>query len=67
MIVSVGTYGETVSVSRSGITFQANDVVTMKGFNNTGNNMTVSGFRIDDSPGYGVELRGSNSTIKITS
>ncbi|MEK7495606.1 MAG: right-handed parallel beta-helix repeat-containing protein [Patescibacteria group bacterium] len=64
VIVSVGTYGETVSVSRSGITFQANDVVTMKGFNITGNNMTVSGFRIDDSPGYGVELRGSNSTIK---
>lgn len=64
VIVSVGTYGETVNVSRSGIIFQANGVVTMKGFYITGNNTTVTGFIVNDSPGYGVELRGSNSTIK---
>lgn len=63
-IVSAGTYDETVAVSRSGIVFQTNGVVTMKGFYITGNNTTVTEFIVNDSPGYGVELRGSNSTIK---
>lgn len=64
--VSAGIYNETVSVSRPGITFQANGAVTMKGFHITpsGDNTTVSGFRIDDTPLSGIELFGSDSIIK---
>ena len=62
--VSAGTYNETVSVSRPGITFQANGSVTTKGFYITGNNTTVTGFTVNDTPSYGIEVSGSNSIIK---
>lgn len=62
--VASGTYNETVRVSRAGISFQASGVVTMKGFDVTGNNTTVMGFRVDDTPSSGIDVHAENVVIK---
>lgn len=67
VIVLAGTYGEKVSVSRSGIIFRASGLVNMKGFYITGNNITVKGFSItnlNNTEENGIDARGSNIVIE---
>ena len=64
IIVVTGIYNETVSVSRPGITFEADGLVNTDGFYITGNNTIVTGFIFDDVPGYGVNVRSNGSIIK---
>jgi parallel beta-helix repeat protein len=70
VIVSTGTYTERVSVTRPGITFQAQGTVTMNGFHVTADNAVVNGFEItnssnsDEENGTGVYVRAKNCTIE---
>jgi Protein of unknown function (DUF1565) len=67
--VLAGTYPERVKVTRAGLIFEAQGVVTMKGFTIAANDTTVRGFNISDTPfgdqdGWGIWVTANNSIVK---
>ena len=66
VIVAAGNYTERVRVTRSGITFKAQEDVTMQGITIAANNTTFDGFYVLNSTSNegGIEIKSDNNIVK---
>lgn len=67
--VQAGNYPERVSVNRSGITFEAEETVVMRGFSIAANDIAIRGFEITDTPddseeGFGIRFVGMRCVLE---
>lgn len=67
--VRAGNYPERVTVNRSGITFEAQETVTTRGFSIIANDTIIRGFEIANTPddsqeGFGIWVMGRRCTLE---